>query len=82
LESIIARLFRSVERTQKRIRVVGLSATLPNYVDVANFLKVDISSGLFHFDSTFRPVPLMIHFVGIKSTADMTATSSRKRGPR
>lgn len=40
LESIVARLFRTVERTQRRVRLVGLSATLPNYLDVADFLRV------------------------------------------
>lgn len=29
-----------VEATQAMIRIVGLSATLPNYTDVAHFLKV------------------------------------------
>ena len=38
LESIVARTQRQVESSQSLIRVVGLSATLPNYVDVAEFL--------------------------------------------
>ncbi|KAG9295645.1 hypothetical protein G9A89_002963 [Geosiphon pyriformis] len=38
LESIVARTARQVETSQTMIRVVGLSATLPNYVDVARFL--------------------------------------------
>jgi replicative superfamily II helicase len=36
------------------IRVVGLSATLPNYQDVGTFLRVNASSGLFHFDASYR----------------------------
>lgn len=48
------------------IRIVGLSATLPNYVDVADFLRVSRQTGLFYFDSSFRPVPLEQHFLGIK----------------
>jgi replicative superfamily II helicase len=40
LESLVARTERQVESTQSLIRIVGLSATLPNYVDVADFLKV------------------------------------------
>jgi len=47
------------------IRIVGLSATLPNYKDVAHFLRVDISSGLFFFDNSFRPVPLEQDYIGI-----------------
>ena len=40
IESIVARMFRTIERTQRHIRVVALSATLPNYLDAAAFLKV------------------------------------------
>lgn len=36
------------------IRIVGLSATLPNYEDVGRFLRVNQSTGLFHFDASFR----------------------------
>ena len=66
LESLIARTERQVESTQSLIRIVGLSATLPNYVDVADFLKVNRYTGLFYFDASFRPVPLEQHFVGVK----------------
>jgi len=90
IESIVARTQRQVESSQSLIRVVGLSATLPNYVDVADFLgcvfsseargtavtqlilslphanRVNRYSGLFFFDSSFRPVPLEQHFVGVK----------------
>jgi antiviral helicase SLH1 len=44
---------------------VGLSATLPNYIDVADFLKVS-KYGMFYFDASFRPVPLEQHFIGVK----------------
>lgn len=74
----MARLFRTEERTQKHIRLVGLSATLPNYYDVADFLKVDRNRGLFHFDSNYRPVPLLINFVGIKNPKDLNNNLSRK----
>ena len=49
------------------IRIVGLSATLPNYMDVANFLHVNPFLGLFFFDGRFRPVPLGMTFVGVKT---------------
>ena len=35
----MARTLRLVETSQTVIRVVGLSATLPNYLDVAGFLR-------------------------------------------
>lgn len=66
IETIVARTLRQVESTQSLIRVVGLSATLPNYRDVAEFLGVSPYTGLFFFDSSFRPVPLEQHFLGIK----------------
>jgi len=69
LESLVARTERQVESTQSLIRIVGLSATLPNYVDVADFLKVNRYAGLFYFDASFRPVPLEQHFIGVKGKA-------------
>ena len=66
LESLAARTQRQVESTQSLIRIVGLSATLPNYLDVADFLKVNRMAGLFYFDQSFRPVPLEQHFIGVK----------------
>ncbi|XP_048008746.1 activating signal cointegrator 1 complex subunit 3 [Megalobrama amblycephala] len=68
LESLVARTLRQVESTQSMIRILGLSATLPNYLDVASFLHVNPFIGLFYFDSRFRPVPLGQSFVGIKTT--------------
>ncbi len=58
LEALVARTIRMIESTQEMIRIVGLSATLPNYNDVAVFLRVNIKTGLFFFDSSYRPVPL------------------------
>ncbi|KAF9426913.1 hypothetical protein BGZ94_005813 [Podila epigama] len=76
LESIIARTLRQVETSQSMIRIVGLSATLPNYVDVAAFLRVNPYQGLFYFDGGFRPVPLEQHFCGIRGKYQ-TATYTR-----
>lgn len=69
LESLVARTQRQVESTQSLIRIVGLSATLPNFIDVADFLKVNRMAGLFYFDASFRPVPLEQHFIGVKGKA-------------
>ncbi|KAI0306975.1 Sec63-domain-containing protein [Multifurca ochricompacta] len=82
IETIVARTLRQVESSQSVIRIVGLSATLPNYIDVADFLRfgfkylygtakltrnsVSRQTGLFYFDSSFRPVPLEQHFIGVK----------------
>lgn len=65
LESIVSRTIRKTEQTGEPVRLVGLSATLPNYKDVASFLRVDMNKGLFHFDGSFRPCPLRQEFVGV-----------------
>jgi replicative superfamily II helicase len=65
LESIVARTIRQIESTQDLIRLVGLSATLPNYEDVALFLRVKPEKGLFFFDNSYRPVPLQQQYIGI-----------------
>lgn len=51
LESLVARTIRNVELTQEDVRLIGLSATLPNYEDVATCLRVDPAKGLFYFDN-------------------------------
>lgn len=65
LESIVSRTIRRVEQTGNPVRLVGLSATLPNYRDVASFLQVDPLKGLFHFDGSYRPCPLRQEFIGV-----------------
>ncbi|KAJ9142130.1 Pre-mRNA-splicing factor brr2 [Pleurostoma richardsiae] len=65
LESIVSRTIRKTEQTGEPVRIVGLSATLPNYRDVASFLRVDPQKGLFHFDGSFRPCPLRQEFIGV-----------------
>ncbi|WRT70052.1 uncharacterized protein IL334_007046 [Kwoniella shivajii] len=65
IETIVARTLRQVESSQSLIRIVGLSATLPNYIDVSDFLRVNRYQGLFFFDASFRPVPLEQHFIGV-----------------
>lgn len=67
LESIIARTLRHIETTHEMIRIVGLSATLPNYLDVAAILRIDPpeKAKQWFFDSTFRPVPLEQQYIGV-----------------
>ncbi|KAK0118790.1 DEIH-box ATPase [Cadophora gregata] len=65
LESIVSRTIRKMEQTGDPVRLVGLSATLPNYRDVASFLRVDPMKGMFHFDGSYRPCPLRQEFIGI-----------------
>ncbi|KAL2340704.1 hypothetical protein Fmac_008644 [Flemingia macrophylla] len=65
IEALVARTLRQVESTQSMIRIVGLSATLPNYLEVAQFLRVNPDTGLFFFDSSYRLVPLAQQYIGI-----------------
>lgn len=66
IESIVARMRSKAELTQSHIRIIGLSATLPNYRDVATFIK---ASHVHFFDKTYRPVPLKMTITGfIKSS--------------
>ncbi|KAK4131874.1 Sec63-domain-containing protein [Trichocladium antarcticum] len=65
LESVVSRTIRRTEQTGEPVRLVGLSATLPNYRDVASFLRVDFDKGMFHFDGTYRPCPLRQEFIGV-----------------
>ncbi|KAJ6161923.1 hypothetical protein N7485_010153 [Penicillium canescens] len=65
IESIVSRTIRRVEQTGDPVRIVGLSATLPNYRDVGSFLRADPVKGIFHFDGTYRPCPLKQEFIGV-----------------
>lgn len=65
LEAIAARTLRDVNTGTLSTRIVGLSATLPNYKDVSAFLLVNPASGLFHFGAEYRPCPLQQCYVGI-----------------
>uniref|UniRef100_A0A914URZ7 U5 small nuclear ribonucleoprotein 200 kDa helicase n=1 Tax=Plectus sambesii TaxID=2011161 RepID=A0A914URZ7_9BILA len=64
LEALVARTIRQMEQSQEECRLVGLSATLPNYEDVATFLRVD-KNNLFYFDNSYRPVPLEQQYIGL-----------------
>ena len=70
IESLVARVHRLVESSQRQVRILGLSATLPNYKDVARFLHVDESRGLFYFGPEYRPVPLRQQYVGVTEIKD------------
>lgn len=61
LESLVARTVRRTEETGRLIRIIALSATLPNYRDVAIFLRAD----WFFFGPEFRPCRLSLDIFGI-----------------
>jgi replicative superfamily II helicase len=65
LECLVARAMMTSAKTQKPIRIVGLSATLSNYEDLAKFIGAD-GQGTFYFDLSYRSTPLKCGFYGIK----------------
>jgi len=67
IETVVARSLRFQETSGQPVRIVALSATLPNYQDVASFLRVE-GENLFYFDSSYRPIPLETSFLGITET--------------
>lgn len=79
LESIVARTLRLSETAQRQIRLVGLSATLPNYADVGAFMRVNPEKGLFHFDGSHRPVPLSQTFIGISEGGTSNSSEARRK---
>ena len=58
LESVVPRAIRRMEQTGDYVRLVGMSATLPNYQDMATFPRVDESKGLFYFNASYCPCGL------------------------
>lgn len=73
IESIVVRTLLNNEKMMKIkndidnsniCRIIGLSATFPNYTDVAAFLKVD-KKHCYYFDNSYRPVPLEQTFIGV-----------------
>ncbi|CCF56555.1 hypothetical protein KAFR_0B02580 [Kazachstania africana CBS 2517] len=74
LESIVARTLWSAQVIE-RPRLVALSATLPNYRDVARFLRVP-EDHVFYFSSSFRPCPLAQQFCGVKEKSPLKRRSA------
>lgn len=77
IESVVSRLHRLVESRQRQVRIVALSATLPNYQDVATFLQVP-ERGVFFFGPEHRPVPLRQTFIGVTNKRVDRATREKK----
>lgn len=76
LECVIARLLRRLVRKQHRIRIVGLSATLPNYKEVGELIRADPEEGVFFFGPEFRPVPLTQKFIGLSTNIKLPKNTS------
>ncbi|KAH8581649.1 small nuclear ribonucleoprotein helicase [Cryptosporidium sp. chipmunk genotype I] len=64
VEAIVSRILFNVEVSQRPIRLVGLSATLPNWEDFATFLNVNKNDAFF-FSQALRPTPLEKTIIGV-----------------
>ncbi|MHA2500275.1 MAG: DEAD/DEAH box helicase, partial [Candidatus Hodarchaeales archaeon] len=61
LEALVTRFFRK-SKERERTRIVALSATVPNYEDVAAWLRVP-SSCIFRYGEEYRPITLETRFL-------------------
>ncbi|KAG0417222.1 Activating signal cointegrator 1 complex subunit 3, partial [Dictyocoela roeselum] len=61
IEALVTRILRIGEIRQEFIRIIGLSATLPNHYDVGNFIRAD---KVFRFEDEYRAVPLAVTLIG------------------
>lgn len=70
LEALVARIKRHKQLEGEPIRIIGLSATLPNYEDVSRFIAPNehIENSTIYFDSTFRPIPLRQQYIAMTET--------------
>lgn len=58
-----------------KIRIVALSATLPNTCDIGAF----INGPVFNFDDTYRAVPMQVQILGGKEELKMSASQLEER---
>ena len=65
LASAVAQMIQRMEQALDYVCLVGLLATLPNYKDVATFLRVDQSKGLFYFDTSSCSCALQQQFITV-----------------
>jgi hypothetical protein len=56
------------------MRVVAVSATLPNIAEIATFLGANEA---YVFDQTYRPVPLAVHAIGVGFVGDSSQSQYR-----
>lgn len=63
LEVIVSRTNFICNRTQRNLRIVGLSTAMANAGDLASWLGIE-EAGLYNFKPSVRPVPLSVHITG------------------
>lgn len=68
LEALVARTIRNIETIQEEVRLVGLSATLPNYQDVATLLRVKPDSVSYYYLYFFIKIICIIYLFKFAGT--------------
>ncbi|KAI5187935.1 hypothetical protein NEHOM01_2455 [Nematocida homosporus] len=78
IESIVCRMKFLTARRQKRTRLIGISATLPNPQDMAQFLQVQ-PKHMHTFGREYRPVPIVYSVIGTRKAVDVSTGDFTKR---
>ncbi|AIB10049.1 U5 small nuclear ribonucleoprotein 200kDa subunit (nucleomorph) [Lotharella oceanica] len=71
IESLIARIRYFCDIYKRKIRLLSLSATFPNYIDLAELFHIKNGKGLFYFDENFRSCSINYHLLGAKPSKFM-----------
>ena len=66
LENILIYFTKNFIKKKKELRIIALSATIPNFYDISKFLNVNISNGVFYFGPFKRENILNQIIIGIK----------------
>ena len=67
LEQIILRFLSNFSYYNKDCRIIGLSATLPNYQDLGQFIHVNPFKSIFYFSEKYREISTNYILSGFKS---------------
>nr|UXY88133.1 U5snrnp200 [Cryptomonas curvata] len=66
LEQIILRFLLDSSDYNKDCRIIGLSATLPNYQDIGKFIYANSIKSIYYFDDLYREIPTNYLLVAFK----------------
>lgn len=75
IEIIVTRLKFLQLLTQKSIRIVGLSATIPNYYEISRF----IGGKSFHYGGEYRQISLKNYIMGIKNKKSKSLSNQSEK---
>nr|UXY87147.1 U5snrnp200 [Cryptomonas sp.] len=67
LEQIILRFLKKPNIKIQDCRIVGISATLPNYQDVGHFIRANPFDSIYYFGQTYRKIPIDHILIAIKN---------------